>query len=294
MEAMAAARALGTALELPVVVSIDQVLSAARARALRDPVVRWVLVPTEAHRAHYLGRAKLARDNVTVLPLAIDVEHLAAVGADTVGDALTIGMVAQRGDRSLLSLVAAVQALRAGGRAVKLAIAAGPGSTREEHLNVLAEHGTDGWCEVLASRGHDALISRCDVLVQPSGDDRGVAPVIAALGAGRVVVSAANTGADELLDHGRTALVLPDCSTAALSEEIGRVLDDAALRRRLGETAQADARARFAIAVVGPALVELYRLAVGAQQDPGAKREGSRAYKRRVTTRSEPAVPPPT
>ncbi len=293
-EAMAAARALGTGLELPVVVSVDHVLPVARARTLRDALVSWVLVPTEAHRAHYIGRAKLARDSVTVLPFAIDVEHLAAVGADTVDDALAIGVEVHADDPALLPLVAAVAKLRASGTNgtdVKLVIGVGPGAKREVLINTLAEHQTDGWCEVLNARGHDALISRCDVLVQPSGDHRGVAPVIVAMAAGRAVVAAANTGMDELLNDDVTGLLVGMGDQQALDAALTRLVQDATLRRRLGDAAQIHARARYAISVVGPALVELYQLAVSALQNPGSKGDGSRAYKRRITTRiDQPAA----
>jgi glycosyltransferase involved in cell wall biosynthesis len=289
-EAIAAARALGSGLELPVVVSVDQILPAARVRALRDAMVSWVLVPTEAHRAHYIGRAKLARDCVSLLPFAIDVEHMAAVGADTVDDALTIGLEAHADDPALLPLVAAVAKLRSSGALVKLAIAVGPGAKRESLINTLAEHQTDGWCEVLGARGHDALISRCDVLVQPSGDERGVAPVIVAMAAGRAVLAAANTGMNELVNDGATGLLVGMGDQAALDVALIRLVQDAALRRRLGEAAQVQARARYAVGVVGPALVELYQLAVSALQNPGSKGDGSRAYKRRVTTRIDQSV----
>ncbi len=289
-EAIAAARALGSGLELPVVVSVDQILPAARVRALRDAMVSWVLVPTEAHRAHYIGRAKLARDCVSLLPFAIDVEHMAAVGADTVDDALTIGLEAHADDPALLPLVAAVAKLRSSGALVKLAIAVGPGAKRESLINTLAEHQTDGWCEVLGARGHDALISRCDVLVQPSGDERGVAPVIVAMAAGRAVLAAANTGMNELVNDGATGLLVGMGDQAALDVALIRLVQDAALRRRLGEAAQVQARVRYAVGVVGPALVELYQLAVSALQNPGSKGDGSRAYKRRVTTRIDQSV----
>ena len=288
-EAMAAARALGSGLELPVVVSVDRILPAARARTLRDAMVSWVLVPTEAHRAHYIGRAKLARDCVSVLPFAIDVEHMAAVGADTVDDALTVGFEASEDDPAVLPLVAAVARLRGAGSGVKLAIGVGSGAKRENLINTLAEHQTDGWCEVLATRGHDALITRCDVLVQPSGDERGVAPLIVAMAAGRAVVAAANTGMDELIQDGVTGLLVGMGDQSALDAALGRLVQDAALRRRLGEAAQTQARARYAISVVGPALVELYQLAISALQNPGSKGDGSRAYKRRITTRIDHA-----
>jgi glycosyltransferase involved in cell wall biosynthesis len=266
----------------------------ARARALREPFVSWVLVPTEAHRAHYIGRAKLARDCVAVLPFAIDVEHMAAVGADTVGDALTIGVVARAGDQALLPLVQTVAKLRAAGNGaagLKLAIGVDAGAKREDLVNLLAEHQTDGWCDVLNARGHDTLISHCDVLVQPGGDERGVAPVIAAMAAGRAVVAATNTGMDELLQDGVTGLLVPGGDQAALDAAITRLVHDEALRRNLGQAAQPQAHSRFAIGVVGPALVELYQLAVSALQNPGAKGDGSRAYKRRVTTRiDQPAA----
>jgi glycosyltransferase involved in cell wall biosynthesis len=284
-EAMAAARALGTGLELPVVVSIDHIVPVARARALRDAVVSWVLVPTEAHRAHYIGRSRLLRDCVSVLPFAIDLEHMAAVGADTMDDALTIGVVTVANDPALLPLINVLSRMRSAGSSVRLAIAVGTGGRREDLINWLAEHGTDGWCEVLSPRGHDVLISRCDVLVQLGGDERGIAPVIAAMAAARTVVAVVSTGIDEVLTHDVNALVISDDQEATLAEVLGKLANDPVLRRRLGEAAQDQARSRYGIGVVGPALVELYQLAVRAQQDPSSKGDGSRAYQRRVTTR---------
>ncbi len=286
-EAMAAARALGLDLELPVVVSIDQVLSAARSKVLRDRVISWVLVPTEAHRAHYIGRMKLERDSVSVLPFAVDIEHQVAVVPDEIGKAVTIGVSVTTEDAGLPTLVGIVAELRARGSDARLVIASGPGVDREELVSAIAEHHTDGWCEVLTAPGHDALIRRCEVLVQLAGDHRGVAPVIAAMAAGRTVVAASNAGIDELLKHDSTALVLPSDQPSVLAEVLARVVTDGALRHRLGEAAHQHARARFAIGVVGPALVELYQLAISALQNPGSKGDGSRAYKRRITTRCE-------
>jgi Glycosyl transferase 4-like domain len=67
--AVSAARAVAAALSLPVVVSVDELVHGNKIRALRDGHISWIFVPTEAHRAHYVGRLKFSRDNVTHLPL---------------------------------------------------------------------------------------------------------------------------------------------------------------------------------------------------------------------------------
>jgi glycosyltransferase involved in cell wall biosynthesis len=107
-----------------------------------------------------------------------------------------------------------------------------------------------------------------DVLAIPSRRD--AAPLVAyeGMGLARAIVATRCPGLDEQLDEGRTGLYVPREDVAALAAGIGRLLGDAALRRRLGAAARADVIARFDIRhMVG--LVEETIVRLG--RDPGAR-----------------------
>jgi glycosyltransferase involved in cell wall biosynthesis len=59
-----------------------------------------------------------------------------------------------------------------------------------------------------------------------------------AMAAGRAIVSTAVDGCREVLEHGRTALLVPPRDTDALGSTLSRVIEDPALRARLGAAAR--------------------------------------------------------
>jgi glycosyltransferase involved in cell wall biosynthesis len=61
-----------------------------------------------------------------------------------------------------------------------------------------------------------------------------------------VPVVATTAGAfPEVIDHGVTGLLVPPGDPAALAEAIARLMDDAALRRRMGDAGRARIEERF-------------------------------------------------
>jgi glycosyltransferase involved in cell wall biosynthesis len=283
IEALAAARALGARLDLPVLVSIDQVLSPARARGLRDDLVDWVLVPTEAHRAHFVGRAKVACDNVSVLPFAVDNQRLSREAARIGDPGATVGMTLAQDDHALEPALALMARVRMQIPAARLVLGLATGVDREAVEGVIAASGASEWCEALATTSRAALLARCDGLWHPTADDRPLATVIAAMAVGRVVLATPGTGIDELLRDDHSGVLLPSDDHSLAESALVRVLGDAGVRQRLEQAAQEQARARFAIDLIGPALIELYHTTISAAQNPGAKTEGSRIYQRRVS-----------
>ena len=80
-----------------------------------------------------------------------------------------------------------------------------------------------------------ALMGAADAIVLPSRWEGLPLVALEALAAGRPIVATAVRGLRELLDDGRTALLVPPENPEALAAAIRRVLDDAELARLLGQ-----------------------------------------------------------
>ena len=91
---------------------------------------------------------------------------------------------------------------------------------------------------------------RADVFALPSvtvhGDKEGIPTVLVeAMAAGLPVVSSYHAGIPAAIESGVDGLLVPEYDVEALADAFERVLDDAALRRRLGEAAAATARTKL-------------------------------------------------
>jgi len=80
-----------------------------------------------------------------------------------------------------------------------------------------------------------AITGAADVVVIPSESEGLPLAALEALAAGRPIVATAVRGLRDLLDDGRTALLVPPGDPEALAAAVRRVLDDPALARSLGE-----------------------------------------------------------
>jgi glycosyltransferase involved in cell wall biosynthesis len=281
--ALPAARAIARRLNLPVVVSVDADITADQARGLRDPTVAWVLVQSEVHRAHFVGRLRLDRDQVCVLPFAIDAVRSAACPPRPGNGELVVGMMA--GDlASCERLLAAVARLNGDG--VKASALIGWCAEQEagpELAALAARAGGAPLCTVMAVRQPAELIACCDALVLPVERDAPAGALIQAMACGRPVVASAVGGLTELIRDGHTGLLVPPGDIGALSSALQRLAGSQELRRSLCVSAAAQVCQRFDFNVVGPATLELYHAAISARQNASAKAEGNRAYQRRVS-----------
>ncbi len=105
-----------------------------------------------------------------------------------------------------------------------------------------------------------ALLAGCDLLVCPSRHEPLGNVVIEAFSAARPVVAAAAAGPRELIDQGRTGLLVPLDDPAALAAAIATVLRDHALANSLAAAGRTEFLARHAEASV----VQRWREALAA------------------------------
>ena len=95
-----------------------------------------------------------------------------------------------------------------------------------------------GWTDENTTR---RLLEHADILVLPSHFECFPMAVIEAMAHGLAVVVTPVGAVPEAIVDGETGVLVPVCDSVRLAEAIRRLLDDPALRRRLG----ANARARF-------------------------------------------------
>jgi glycosyltransferase involved in cell wall biosynthesis len=103
-----------------------------------------------------------------------------------------------------------------------------------------------------------ALFGTFDVLAQASRYESFPLALLEAMHAGTPIVATSVGGVPEMLEHGRTGLVVPPEHPDALAAALERLLGDPELRRRLGVHAREVAVARFGTDVMCRAYEALY------------------------------------
>jgi glycosyltransferase involved in cell wall biosynthesis len=236
----------------------DAVIALSRAierqlRAVGLGPERTVLIPsaadTQRHRPDPAARARLRA--AFALP----------------ADALVVGVVAQLIERKRHAWLLAVlpELVRELPQLRVLCFGRGPLEPRlraEIVARGLTQHVT------LAGFRTDlpALLPGLDVLAHPaSREGLGVA-LLEAASAGVPVVASDVGGVPDVVEHGRTGLLVPADDAAALRAALGRLLRDPAERARLGSAARSHVERRFSVAGLVDAHLSLYRRVLGEHE----------------------------
>jgi len=109
-----------------------------------------------------------------------------------------------------------------------------------------------------ARRDLGSLLGAMDAFVMPSLWEGLPLSLLLAMGAALPVVATAVAGIPEVIDDGRTGLLVPPADPIALGSALSRLFGDASLRARLGREACASVRARFGVEQYVSAVVGLY------------------------------------
>jgi glycosyltransferase involved in cell wall biosynthesis len=103
------------------------------------------------------------------------------------------------------------------------------------------------------------VLAALDLFVQPSIYEGFGLSLLEAMAAGLPVVASRVGGIPEVIEDGRTGVLVPPQDPAALAGAVVRLLGDAGGARRLGETAAVSTRERYSLARVAERVDDLYR-----------------------------------
>jgi glycosyltransferase involved in cell wall biosynthesis len=111
-----------------------------------------------------------------------------------------------------------------------------------------------------------ALVRRASFAVLPSLEESFGNTMAEALALGVPVISTTAGSIPEIVEHGRTGLLVPVGDAVALGAAIRALSEDAELRHRLGEAGRADVRARLAWDVTAAAFERVYEACAGRRR----------------------------
>lgn len=236
--------------------------------------------------ADALGAAGVARSRVTIIPSGVDCAHFrppspseraaarAALGVCDGEIAVgTLGALeARKGHRDLLAALAALTAREPAAPAPSLVcMIAGDGSLRDELARDASRLGIAERLRMLGRIDDSrALLWALDVFAFPSlKEGLGVA-MLEAMACGLAVVASRTGGIGDVVDDGRTGLLVAPGDAGALASALGRLAEDGAARAALGAAARTSVAETFSMAAMARRTLELYRSCLAANRGAGS------------------------
>ena len=144
-------------------------------------------------------------------------------------------------------------------------VVVGDGPQRAAVASLLAEAGLSQLCWLPGERSDvPAIMRSLDVFVLPSLAEGISNTILEAMACGVPVVATRVGGNAELVDEGRTGLVVPSDDDAAMAGALARLAGDPVLAARLGAAARADAERRFSLDAMVQAYQTLYERTLAA------------------------------
>jgi glycosyltransferase involved in cell wall biosynthesis len=238
------------------------------------------VVAVSEHLRGWLIESGVEPERITVTPNRVNIARFTTAEAPA-SSRPTVGFVgtlkAWHGTETLVRALGEIARDRGPDAAPALLIV-GDGPQRASLEEIAREEGIDGLVTFTCMVAHEEMpshIGAMNIAVAPYNPrpDFYFSPLklFEYMAAGRAIVAADIGQIAEIIDHGRTGLLVPPGDAAALAGAITRLIDDPDLATTLGRNAREDAVARFswernAETVTGlidrarqPALVEGHR-----------------------------------
>jgi glycosyltransferase involved in cell wall biosynthesis len=227
------------------------------AERMMRPLTTQTICVAESERAAGIRARACRSDRTVVIRNGVDLQRPRRRDEHRHGPVALVSVGRLRGPKDFSTLVRAVAALPRGAMVVRIA-GAGP-----DHAALAAEIerlGLDGTVALLGEI-HDIgrLLADADVFALASRSEGLPMSIIEAMAAGLPVVASAVGGIPELVEDGRTGLLVAPGDAAAFGRALEALAGDAELRRRLGTAARRRAEREFDLAICRRAHVELYR-----------------------------------
>jgi glycosyltransferase involved in cell wall biosynthesis len=227
-----------------------------------------IVTPSHAVRNHHARRTGLPVDLYEVIPNGVDVDRfcfrpdarnrLRAAWAIGPEDALA-GFVGRLHPDKGADLLLQAFAMAVRRRPELRLVVAGDGTQRTAMERFVRDHDL---AERVVMLGHRTdvpeILSACDFLVMPSRWEGFGLSAVEAMSCGRAVLAGDAAGLAEVVEHDQTGLLTPRGDVSALAEGMVRLVEDASLRERLGQTGQQRVRQCYTRAGMLAAYDRLY------------------------------------
>ena len=247
-------------LQVALAVSVHAIFDDDDAKALRNKHVAMVFVPSEAHRAHYVGRVGIDRDKVAVVPYAFDLRRFPVQDVSTEGP-LCLGAIGrfQEHGSGLPTLLNAVQILRDQKQDFRVHIVEDEALIPETQ-SAVKQAALDDYVMVQASTVKTAPhLRKMDAFVYVPDEDTHSLTIIKAFACGLPVVATAVGGVMELVSDQENGLLVPSRDATAVAHALKRLIADRQFAQHLGQHGREQAVRHHDIEVIGTVLHELYR-----------------------------------
>jgi glycosyltransferase involved in cell wall biosynthesis len=206
-----------------------------------------------------------ARERLTVIHCGVDLPNLPFQDEGREEDLIvTVGRLDPI--KGFDVLIDALAELKRQGRRLRCQVI-GQGPLRPELQTRVDRQGLSELVELIGARPQvevraalrAATVFTLPSLIAPSGDRDGIpVSLMEAMAAGAPVVSTRVSGIPELIEDEREGLLVSPHDSQALAQALARLLDDAALRRRLAVAARARIEREFDAAREASKLLELF------------------------------------
>jgi glycosyltransferase involved in cell wall biosynthesis len=230
-----------------------------RTRSMFEHAAR-VVVLGRVWRDFVAHRAPGAAGNIVIVPNATAIPSLSHVGGGDRVHILFLGRIGER--KGVPQLIQALARLKQIGR--WRATIAGDGDVEATRAKS-AELGLAGYVTLpgwVGSAAVAALLASADILVLPSFAENLPVAVIEAMAAGLAVITTPVGAVEDIITDEETGLLVPPGDVAALTDALTRLINDPALRARLGAAAMAVHRERLELSPFADALSDVWRAAV--------------------------------
>lgn len=220
------------------------------------PLTTEIICVAEYERLAGLAAGVCRAASTVVIPNAVDVasHQEAAPASDGLVELISVGRF--RAPKDFITLVRALARLEPGSFRASLI---GDGPDRSAIEAELDELGIAPSVRLLGDRPDvRELLARAHVFVCSSRSEGMPISILEAMAAGLPVVASAVGGVPEVVVEGRTGLLVEPGAVAPLAEALSQLIDDPALRERLGRAGREMAEQRYDLPRFRRSHLELY------------------------------------
>jgi glycosyltransferase involved in cell wall biosynthesis len=202
------------------------------------------IVANSQAAADRLVLERIPRHKIAIVPNGLDVEPYGPRSPRAVLRRVVVVANLRREKGHDVLIDAAVDVLRRYPDAQFEIVGAGP-----ERETIVARAQTRGVAHAFAFHGHQAdvasRLAAADIFVLPSRSEAFPNAVLEAMAARLPIVASAVGGILELIDDGRTGLLVPAGDVPALADRICDLMADPDRAARIGEAARSEAEGRY-------------------------------------------------